>query len=125
MSLLSCFLRNQFSARASKDIIKTLKESFPKLKEINTLDWDEMLSHIDNTSLKEIHYCELCTKVFPVDNENVFHCQCTYCEGLRYKGPLRNQNKTSSQPRQSFVFADVGKQLTDLLQTPGNFCSDI
>lgn len=126
LSLLSCFLRNQFSASASKDIIETLKEIFPKLKEINILDWVEMLSYIDNTSLKEIHYCELCTKLFPVDNEDVFHCQSTDSEGLRYKGPLRKQNKTSRQPRQSsFIFADVGKQLTDLLQTPGNFCSDI
>ncbi|XP_069109923.1 uncharacterized protein [Argopecten irradians] len=116
LSLLSCFLRNQLSVSASKDIIETLKKTFPKSKEVNDLDWEKMLSHIDSTSLKEFHYCILCSKVFPED-EDVFRCQS--CEGLRYKGSLGKQTSRSRQPRQSFVFADVHKQLADLLQTPG------
>jgi hypothetical protein len=72
VTLLECFLRNQFSASASKDTINTLKETFPKVKEITDLDWD-MLSHIDQTPLKEIHYCDVCTKTFP-DNKDIFYC---------------------------------------------------
>ncbi|XP_062604037.1 uncharacterized protein LOC134265829 isoform X2 [Saccostrea cucullata] len=119
LSLLSCFLRNKFSASASKDVIDTLKKTFPKSEEVCALDWDEMLSHTDNTPMHEIHYCTLCNKVFPVEDDDVFQCQSRDCDGLRYKGPLSKQQTKTRQPRQVFVFADVGKQLMDLLQTPG------
>lgn len=74
LSLLFCFLRNQFLVSVSKDIVEIFREIFFKLKEINILNWDEMLLYIDNILLKEIYYCEFCIKVFFVENENVFYC---------------------------------------------------
>lgn len=120
LSLLSCFLRNQFSASASKDVIQTLKTTFKNSEEISHLDFGQMMSYVDTTPVREIHYCVVCKNTFPEDTD-VFHCKSTDCDGLRYKGSLSNQENKSRQPKQSFVFADVKKQLIDLLKTPGDY----
>lgn len=118
LSLLSCFYRNNLSASTMKDIIETLKHTFKNYEDISKLSLTEMMSYIDKTTVKEVHYCTLCKEVFP-DDDNIFRCETRNCDGLRYKGPLTSQQSNARQPKQCFVFADVKKQLVDLLQTPG------
>jgi hypothetical protein len=118
LSLLSCFLRNKFSASTSRDVINTFKSTFPHSKELSTLDYENIMSNVENSNIKEFHYCVICNEIFPSD-EDVFHCRTPNCDGLRYKGELSNQQKKGRQPRQCFVFTDIKKQLVDLLKTPG------
>ncbi|XP_021354853.1 uncharacterized protein LOC110451260 [Mizuhopecten yessoensis] len=118
LTLLSCFLRNQFSASTSKDVIQTIKTMFKHHEDISKLDFGQMMSYVDTTPVREVHYCIKCNTVFPGDKD-VFQCQTTNCDGLRYKGVLSNQQSKSRQPNQSFVFSDIRKQLIDLLKTPG------
>ena len=117
-SLLSCFIRNKFSASACKDVIQTLKTTFPD-SEMAKLDYNEILSHIDLSPVHEIHYCKKCLDIFPEDKD-IFQCQNPSCDGLRYKGPLAAQTKKFRQPQQTFVFTDMKSQLIALLETPGN-----
>lgn len=118
LSLLSCFLRNQFSACSSQDVIQTLKDTFKECEDISRLNFNEMMSYADIKPIRDVHYCVLCNEIFP-ENEDIFHCSTPNCEGLRYKGALSSQQMKSRQPNQSFVFADVKQHLVDFLQTPG------
>lgn len=117
-SLLSCFLRNKFSMTACKDVIRTLKATFPDSEEIANLDYNEMMSQIDLSPVHEVHYCIKCLDIFPEDKD-IFQCQSPNCDGLRYKGPLAAQTEKFRQPHQSFVFTDIKSQLVALLETPG------
>lgn len=118
LSLLSCFLRNQFSASTIKDVIHTFKTTFKDSSNISELDFGQMMSYVDTSPVREVHYCIDCKHVFP-DDKDVTLCRTANCNGLRYKGTLSNQQNKSRQPRQSFVFSDVEKQLMDLLKAPG------
>ncbi|KAJ8319642.1 hypothetical protein KUTeg_002805 [Tegillarca granosa] len=110
LSLVSCFLRNKFSASTTRDVINTFKCTFPSCEELSDMDFGKIMSNIEDVSLKEFHYCIICKQVFP-SNVDMFCCGTTNCEGLRYKGPLSSQQK-----KRTPTFAE---QLTDLLQTPG------
>ena len=118
LSLVSCFLRNKFSASTSRDVIETFKSTFPHCEELHNLDLQNIMSTFEDISLKVFHYCRLCKQVFPSDKD-AFHCATPNCDGLRYKGGLSSQEKKSRQPVGCFVFTDIKKQLVDLLQTPG------
>ncbi|XP_048255342.1 uncharacterized protein LOC125381981 [Haliotis rufescens] len=118
VKLLSCFLRNNLSASTCKDIIVTLREVYPESASIQKLTYENIWKFVDDSKMKECHYCVLCSQVFP-DNEDFFACEREQCDGLRYKGPFSAQMKKGRQPRQSFVFADVKTQLSSLLQSPG------
>lgn len=118
LSLLSCFLRNKFSACSSQDVIQTMKDTFKECEDIARLDFNEMMTFVGTTPPRDIHYCILCNEIFP-DNEDIYLCSTRNCEGLRYKGSLSSQQIKSRQPKQSFVFSDMKSQLKDLLQTPG------
>ena len=118
LSLLSCFLRNKFSASSSQDVLQTIKDTFKECKDIARLDFNEMMTYAGTTPAREIHYCILCNEIFP-ENEDIFQCSTLNCEGLRYKGSLSSQQIKSRQPKQSFVFSDMKLLLKDLLQTQG------
>ena len=118
LAVLSCFLRNNLSASASKDILKTFKTVFPQISPLQEITYETIWSKIDCSGVKEYHYCTTCNALFPFMDENVFKCT-DHCPGLRYKGAIEDQLKVGRQPRGSFVLADIEKQLKHLLQTPG------
>ncbi|XP_046566559.1 LOW QUALITY PROTEIN: uncharacterized protein LOC124275121 [Haliotis rubra] len=118
LKMLSCFLRNNMSASTCKDILRTLKEMYPDIASVQNLTYDNIWKFVDDSCVKEYHYCLLCKRVFPEDCD-AFACESEGCNGYRYKGPFSAQSKKGRQPRQSFVFADVKAQLTNLLQSPG------
>jgi len=116
LSIFSCFQRNNLSASACRDILKTMRSVFPNSGQL--LNFDYIQSFVDKKPLIEVHYCEICKYVFPTD-QNVVNCISPDCVGLRYKGPMANQHRQERQPRKSFIIADIKNQLTNLLQTPG------
>jgi len=122
LTILSCFLRNNLSASTCKDILYTMKCLFSNSEAVSILDFGHVLSYVDTTPVREIHYCVLCCHVFP-DDKDVFRCSTANCEGLRYKGSLSTQRQKGRQPRQCFVMADTKKQLINLLQSPGESSS--
>ncbi|KAH3696265.1 hypothetical protein DPMN_083730 [Dreissena polymorpha] len=119
LSLVSCFLRNKFSKSSSRDVINTFKSTFHHCQELSNLDFETIMSNIEDISLKVFHYCILCKQVIPFDGD-IFRCTTPNCEGLRYKGALSNLKKKGREPVQCFLFTDIKKQLVDLLETPGN-----
>lgn len=119
LHILSCFSRNNLSASACKDILGTMKSLFPNTEVASLMNFDHLLTYVDNDPVREVHYCCLCNDVFPNDPD-VFKCGKVNCEGLRYKGSCQTQQQKGRQPRKCFVIADIKKQLKNLLQTPGN-----
>jgi hypothetical protein len=119
LTIVSTFRRHNLTTSACKDILDAVKSVCKDSKNAHVLNYDYLLSFVDSNQLNEVHYCELCNEVFPKDL-NIFRCSTTNCEGLRYKGPRSKQNSKERQPRQCFIVADVEKQLTDFLQSPGN-----
>jgi hypothetical protein len=118
LSILSCFLRNNLSTSASKDILQTFKNILPDVRELQEISFQTIWSKIDCSGVKEFHYCTTCDSLFPFSDENDFKCN-NQCPGLRYKGMIEDQLKKGRQPRGSFLIADIEKQLEHLLQTPG------
>lgn len=43
MCLLSCFLRNNFSASSSKDVLCTMQKVFPECKSLGNLNYEKLL----------------------------------------------------------------------------------
>ncbi|WAQ99784.1 hypothetical protein MAR_024157 [Mya arenaria] len=119
LTILSCFLRNNLSASACRDIMQKMKTLFPKSESVSSLDFDRILTYVDTSNTNEIAYCTICNQTFPEELDH-FQCSTINCDGLRYKGPLSNQLKPGRLPRQSFVFADPEQQLLDLLHSPGS-----
>lgn len=118
LTLLSCFKRHKLSASAATDIIHTMRSIFPNSEEIQRLHYKDILKSVGPCDTRTVHYCPMCTTIFPADPDQ-FRCSAVGCEGLRYKGPVSSQSAKCRVPRQAFVFADVKKQLQQLLETPG------
>ena len=97
-----------------------MKTIFQDSKFVNILDLDYIYSFVDSHPLNEIHYCSKCNNVFPSDLD-IFQCQTENCDGLRYQGSLGKQLTPDRQPKRSFVFADIKKQLVHLVKTPGKY----
>ena len=119
LKIVSCFRRHNLTASASKDITETMKSIFSDSDQANILNFEYLMSFIEKYPLKEVHYCEICTEVFPEDPDE-FQCRTENCEGYRYKGPLSKQTKKDRQPRKFYIFTDIRRQLSDLLLSPGN-----
>ncbi len=116
--ILSCFLRNCFSASASKDILHTMKKLFQK-DGICIPNYDQIWKGINpGKGFKEVHYCIKCHAVFPGDIEE-FECDTNECDGLRYKGSIASQRNSGRQPKQFFLLADIETQLQCFLSSPG------
>lgn len=120
LKIVSCFRRHNLTASACKDISATVRSLCKDSKSAHVLNYDYLMSFVDTNVLKEVHYCELCSEVFP-DDPDIIRCQSASCEGFRYKGPISKQNSKDRQPRKCFIVADIKKQISDLLQSPGNF----
>lgn len=118
VKLLSCFLRNNLSASTCKDILSTLRSMFPDSTAVQRLSYENIWKFVDDTNFRERHYCVDCDVVFPLDPD-VFTCSTDSCGGLRYKGSEGVQMKKGRQARQSFVLADMAKQISSLLKSPG------
>ncbi|XP_062618615.1 uncharacterized protein LOC134280215 [Saccostrea cucullata] len=112
MMLLSCFLRNNFSASSSKDILLTMKKAFPDCRPLQEVQYDNLWKHLNADYAYEVHYCEKCFHIFP-DNQEVTNCR--QCDSPRYKHGMNG----SQLPRASFVYANMKTQLKNLLQSPG------
>jgi hypothetical protein len=119
LKIVSCFRRHNLTVSASKDITETMKSIFHDSEHASILNYEYLMSFIGKYPILEVHYCEICTEVFPEDPNN-YRCQNGNCEGYRFKGPLSKQQSKDRQPRKCFITADIGKQFTDLLQSPGN-----
>ena len=115
--LLSCFTRNNLSASACKDILETFKTLCPQI-DASYLNYKTVWASVEQLKFKEFHYCVECSELFPEDTD---HYQCAFdgCQGLRYKGPISSQMKSGREPRHSFILADVGQQLINMLCAPG------
>ena len=118
--LLACFTKNNLPATTCKDILQTVKQVSPKDKFLSTLSFENVWDAVEQIKYLEYHYCNECLEVFSEDKDK-FHCLTKNCDGLRYKGSLKHQTKSSRTPQQSFLLADVGQQLKHLLGSPGNF----
>lgn len=119
MCLLSCFLRNNFSASSSKDVLCTMQKAFPECKSLGNLNYEKLWGFLDADFASEVHYCEKCYRVFP-NNPDVDTCR--ECGGPRYKAG--NTINRAKQACASFVYANVERQLKNLLQSPGKYNFD-
>lgn len=81
MCLLSCFLRNSFSASSSKDVLCTMQKVFPECKSLGNLNYEKLWGFLDADFASEVHYCEKSYRVFP-NNPDVDICR--KCGGPRY-----------------------------------------
>lgn len=119
MCLLSCFLRYNFSASSSKDVLCTMQKAFPESKSLGNLNYEKLWGFLDADFASEVHYCEKCYRVFP-NNPDVDTCR--ECGGPRYKAG--NTINRAKQACASFVYANVERQLKNLLQSPGKYNFD-
>ena len=117
MCLLSCFLRNSFSASSSKDVICTMQRAFPECESLGKLSYDKLWGFLDADFASEVHYCEKCYNIFP-DNPDIDKCR--ECGSPRYKAGINRVKQACS----SFVYANVERQLKNLLQSPGKYNFD-
>jgi hypothetical protein len=112
--LLSCFLRNNFSANSSKDVIRTMQNAFPDCESLGKLSYEKLWGFLEADFAYEVHYCEKCQNIFP---DNPGADMCHECGGPRYKAGI-NRVK---QARCSFVYANIERQLKNLLLSPGKY----
>lgn len=118
VAVLSCFMRNNFSISASKDILNTMTSTFSDSPSISNHTYESIWNIADQMSCTVIHYCTKCYSVFP-SNPDVYACNTANCDGLRYKGSVTHQEKKGRQPAQLFVIADINQQLNSLLSSDG------
>lgn len=118
LTMLSCFLRHNLSASASKDILETFKQMFPDSPSLQDTSYREMCAYIACDDVKEHHYCIKCNALFPSD-KTVFICSTDKCQGVRYKGSDGSQQHKGTQPLGGFLVADIAKQLRYLMESPG------
>jgi hypothetical protein len=98
LSILSCFLRNNLLASASKDILQTFKNILPDVRELQEISFQTIWSKIDCMGVKEFHYCTTCDNLVPFSDEKDSKCN-NQCPGLRYKGMIEDQLKKGRQLR--------------------------
>ncbi|CAH1786325.1 unnamed protein product [Owenia fusiformis] len=115
LKILSCFIRNELSATACKDVLQTFQKLTPESQVWNQISYDKIWSIVDNVT-KQIHYCPDCSRIFPEDDVDCVECPCG---GLRYIGTAEEQRKANRQPCKKFVFLDPKKYIKDLLELPG------
>lgn len=108
LTLLHCFRKHNLTSSACDNILRTIRHICPGLdSETNLLlNYKRLLSHIPTTAYKELHYCCKCEYVFPEDT-HLLNCEAENCNGT---------NKT-------FVIANVGELLKNLLKAPGKLIS--
>lgn len=92
MCLLSCFLRNNFSASSSKDVLCTMQKAFPECKSLGNLNYEKLWGFLDADFASEVHYCEKCYRVFP-NNPDVDTCRECGVHDTRQAIQLTEQNK--------------------------------
>lgn len=117
-TILSCFLKHNMSAAASKDMLALMKRINPESAILRDINFETLWDIAGKTSMQEVHYCEICCRLFPDDLEE-FVCTSPNCAGLRYLGELSQQKEKGRKPRKVFVLADVSKQLINILQNEG------
>lgn len=64
MCLLSCFLRYNFSASSSKDVLCTMQKVFPECKSLGNLNYEKLWGFLDADFASEVHYCECAIEFF-------------------------------------------------------------
>lgn len=122
LCLVSYFQRHNSSSIAKKDLLGLLRVLCPDSSQIHDFTYDQVMSVAGNTNYVTVDYCSICSKNFPEDPD-VFRCETDGCFGLRYMGHLTAQQKASRQPVNSFVLADVEKQLQFILERKGTWDS--
>ena len=80
--ILGLALRHNLSGECANDILKVisyhLPESNQSLRTINKVK--QKLATVENNDLKCIEYCEICSAIWP-DDENVTICKTEACKG--------------------------------------------
>ena len=61
LKLLQCFMKHNFSASACKDILNFIP---------GDLSYDKLLKQCGIGDFVEVHYCEVCSAVFPREHED-------------------------------------------------------
>lgn len=122
LCFVSYFLRHNSSGIAIKDLLNLLQVLCPESSQFKDITYDKIMSLAGNTNCKVVDYCHICNRAFPEDPD-VFRCETNRCTGLRYKGEVTAQQKAGRQTRNSFVLADVEKQLQFILERKGVWSS--
>lgn len=122
--LVSYFLRHNSSGIAIQDLLNLLRVLCPDSSQFRDITYEKVMLLAGNTctNCKTIDYCSICGQRFP-ENADLFRCDTVGCAGLRYKGKLHAQQSTSRQPKNSFVLADVKKQLQFIFERKGSWTS--
>ena len=110
LKLLQCFMKHNLPASACRDILNFIP---------GELSYDKLLKQCGIGDFFEIHYCEICSAVFPTENEETYTCSTENCSGLRYKGDLHSQRTLPRSARKTFILANSQKQLRNLLMSKG------
>ena len=118
LCIVSYIIRHNVSSTATKDLLQLLPILCPDSENIQSMTYEKVMSLAGNVTCKTVHYCSICNTKFP-DNPDVYLCSQHGCVGYRYKGPFSAQLKQGRQPRNSFVLADIEKQLKYMLQRVG------
>lgn len=102
LMLLNCFKRHNLTSSACSDILKTVRQVLPNVKNNPLLHYRKVLSYTPSSSYKEVHYCSKCEYVFPKDGP-ILQCETDNCGGIV----------------KTFMLADVKEVLKSLLKSPG------
>ena len=118
VAMIGFLLRHNLTGVAVNDLISLLKVLYPDSSSLGSLKYEELFQVIDKVHFKVCHYCHICHKVFP-QNQDLFKCETPSCSGFRYRGGYSAQTKANHHARQFFLIADVKTQLKYILEQDG------
>lgn len=120
LCLVSYVLRHNSSGIAIQDLLDLLRILCPASSQFKEITYDKVMSIAGQANCKAIDYCSICGQRFPEDPD-IFRCTTESCTGFRYKGNLHAQQKADRQAKNSFIIADVEKQIQYILERKGSW----
>lgn len=117
MCFLSYTTRHHLTGAAGNDLLHFLCVFFPD-RTVLQGSYNDILQSISYSKFKCLHYCSVCSGVFPED-EDIYKCPTDGCAGLRYEG--KEQLLPSRRPFCKFLIADIEKQLVTLFSNSSLF----
>ena len=118
VAMIGFLLRHNLTGVAVNDLISLLQVLYLYSSSLGSLKFEEFFQVIDKVHFKVCHYCHICHKVFP-QNQDLFKCETPSCPGFRYRGAYSAQTKANHHARQFFLIADVKTQLKYILEQDG------
>lgn len=112
-AVLAYVSRHCMTNEAAKDLIDLVKVTCPESVTFKSLNYRKVQEVCGQCEFHVYDICEVCHRLFPLDDENSFRCSTSGCVGLRYKGSESQQGK--KEHKNSFVTVNIKNQLKDLL----------